>query len=288
MVTRYDRAVNIVRATIACFAAAVGGADAVTVLPHDSVVRRSAERRWRPACARNTHAVLAMESNIARVVDPAGRSWYVERFTAALAQRAWDVFQEIEAAGGFRAAVEAGIVADRIATMRATRRADVDHRRAPIVGVSAFPSLDDVVPIADESAPEPTYRWAAAFEALRARVDAAAAAGRRPTVFLARCGSSAATARTAITTAANFFGIAGLDTPRGPATDDVDDIVEAFAPSGTSIACICAAAGLNDTRRDELRAPSKPPGRQRCIRPATSAATARAELTDLLDHLEAA
>ena len=145
MVTRYDRAVNIVRATIACFAAAVGGADAVTVLPHDSVVRRSASE-LATRLARNTHAVLAMESNIARVVDPAGGSWYVEQFTAALAQRAWDVFQEIEAAGGFRAAVEAGIVADRIATTRATRGADVDHRRAPIVGVSAFPSLDDVVP----------------------------------------------------------------------------------------------------------------------------------------------
>ena len=110
-----------------------------------------------------------------------------------------------------------------------------------------------MVPTADEPGTEPTYRWAAGFEALRARVDAAAAAGRRPTVFLARCGSSAATAQ-AITTAANFFGIAGLDTPHGPATDDVDDIVEAFAPSGTSIACICAAADVDDARRDELRA----------------------------------
>ncbi len=106
-------------------------------------------------------------------------------------------------------------------------------------------------------------------------------------MFLARCGSSAATAQ-AITTAANFFGIAGLDTPHGPATDDVDDIVEAFAPSGTNIACICAATGIDDARRDELRAALEAAGATRVYSAGDLGGDARAELTDLLDHLEVA
>jgi methylmalonyl-CoA mutase len=284
MTTCYDSAVNIVRSTIACFAAAVGGADAVTVLPHDNAVRRSASD-LATRLARNTQTVLELESNVARVLDPAGGSWYVERFTDELAARAWDVFQEVEAAGGYRAAVEAGLVADRIAAARAARAADIDHLRAPIIGVSVFPSVDDIAPLADGPLPGPEYRWAAGFEALRTRVDAAAASGTRPAVFLARLGSSAATAP-AITAAANFLGIAGLDGPHGPVTDDVDEVVEAIAHSGTSVACICAAADLDESRHDELRAALTAAGATRVYSATDLAGDARAKLSDLLDHLE--
>ena len=114
MAARYDAAVNIVRSTVACFSAAVGGADAITVLPHDAVARTSASDLAK-RLARNTQTVLELEANVARVIDPAGGSWYVERLTDKLAERAWDVFQEVETAGGIRAAVERGIVDDRIA-----------------------------------------------------------------------------------------------------------------------------------------------------------------------------
>jgi hypothetical protein len=58
--------------------------------------------------ARNTHAVLAEESHVARVIDPAGGSWYVEDLTEQLAARAWVWFQDIERSGGLRAALAAG------------------------------------------------------------------------------------------------------------------------------------------------------------------------------------
>ena len=139
MSTRYDRAVNIVRATIACFAAAAGGADAITVLPHDAAVRRSASE-LATRLARNTQAVLEMESNVAGVIDPAGGSWYVERLTDQLAERAWDVFQEIEAAGGSAPPSKPALSTTASPPRAEARTADVDHRRAPIVGVSAFPT----------------------------------------------------------------------------------------------------------------------------------------------------
>ena len=138
MTTRYDAAVNIVRSTVACFAAAVGGADAITVLPHDTFVAAPPSERAR-RLARNTQAVLALESNVTSVIDAAGGSWYVERLTEHLAERAWDVFQKIESADGFRRAVESGLVDGLVAATRAARRADIDHLQAPIVGVERVP-----------------------------------------------------------------------------------------------------------------------------------------------------
>jgi methylmalonyl-CoA mutase len=284
MATRYEPAVNIVRATVACFAAAAGGADAVTVLPHDSVARRSPGERAR-RLARNTQTVLELESSVARVIDPAGGSWYVERLTDELAERAWDVFQEVEAAGGFRAAVEAGIVDDRIAATRSARTADVDHRRAPIIGVSEFPSVDDAAPADVDVVSEPSYRWAAGFEQLRMRVDAAATAtGTRPAVFLARLGAAPATAQP-ITSAANFFGIAGLVTPQGPPTEDVDEITEAFRRSEASVACICTAPDAEEALRDKLRGALGAAGATRVYSASELEGDARAELAALLDHL---
>ena len=86
MMTRYDPWVNALRSTVACFAAGVAGADAVTVLPHDDLLGAGELGR---RVARNTQSILVAESHLAEVVDPAGGSWYVERFTDQLAEAAW-------------------------------------------------------------------------------------------------------------------------------------------------------------------------------------------------------
>ena len=70
-------------------AAGVGGADAVTVLPFDAALGLPDALARR--VARNTHALLAEESNVVRVLDPAGGSWYVEELTEEIAQHAWGV-----------------------------------------------------------------------------------------------------------------------------------------------------------------------------------------------------
>src|SRR4051812_8854890 len=94
MTTRRDPWVNMLRTTIACFAAGVGGADVVTVQPFDAALGLpdSFSRR----IARNTQNLLIEEGSLARVLDPAGGSWYVESLTEELAQGAWSWFTEIE------------------------------------------------------------------------------------------------------------------------------------------------------------------------------------------------
>ena len=126
MTTRYDPAVNMLRATVACFAAGVGGADAITVAPYDELAGDATAPLGR-RLARNTQSVLAMEAHLTRVVDPAGGSWYVERRTDQLADAAWDCFQEVQRAGGVR--VAAGLAA--IDAAIAATRARVTPRRSP-------------------------------------------------------------------------------------------------------------------------------------------------------------
>ena len=92
MMTRRDPWVNMLRTTIGCFAAAVGGADAITVLPFDAALGLPDDFARR--IARNTSAVLHDESSLGRVVDAAGGSWYVESLTAELAERAWERFTD--------------------------------------------------------------------------------------------------------------------------------------------------------------------------------------------------
>lgn len=141
MMTRRDPWVNMLRTTVACMAAGVGGADSVTVLPfdHELGLPDAFARR----ISRNTSTILLEESHLARVIDPAGGSYYVEQLTDELAHAAWEFFQEIEKAGGLAATLRSGLVADRLAATWAERSKKLAKRREPITGVSEFPLLSE-------------------------------------------------------------------------------------------------------------------------------------------------
>jgi methylmalonyl-CoA mutase len=243
MMTARDPWVNMLRTTIASFAAGVGGADAVTVQPFDA--RLGLPDDFARRIARNTQTLLLEEAGLGRVADPAGGSWYVERLTEDLAQAAWAWFQEIEKAGGAAAALRGGLIEDRLAATWDRRRDDLAHRRDPITGVSEFPNLAERLPARTPAPPEPggglpRVTYAQDYEALRDAADAHAdRTGARPAVFLATLGPVAAhTARA--TFAANLFQAGGIETgTSGPGTDPAA-IAAAFRASGTDVACLCS------------------------------------------------
>ena len=168
MMTRRDPWMNMLRTTVACFAAGVGGADAVTVLPFDTAV--GLPDGFARRIARNTQSVLLEESKVAGVIDPAGGSWYVERHTDELARAGWAAFTEIERAGGIAAALGSGLVDERIAATRTARTARFAAGAESITGVTVFPNKDEK-PISREPAPPepsgglPRVRYAEPFEA---------------------------------------------------------------------------------------------------------------------------
>ena len=236
MTTRRDPYTNLLRTTVACFAAGVGGADVVTVQPFDAAL--GLPDAFSRRIARNTSALLVEEGSVARVLDPAGGSWYVESLTDALARAAWDWFTEIERAGGLAAALSSGLVATRIGDAWGERSRRLARRSEAVTGVSEFPNPLELLPSRQPAAEPPSgglprVRAAEEFEALRDAADAAGVAGdgRRPAVYLATLGPVARhTARAGF--AGSLFQAGGLATPSG-------DGASGLADAGTVVACIC-------------------------------------------------
>ncbi|HWU08690.1 MAG TPA: methylmalonyl-CoA mutase small subunit [Streptomyces sp.] len=248
MMTRRDPWVNMLRTTLACLGAGVGGAESVTVLPFDHAL--GLPDAFARRIARNTSTILMEESHLARVTDPAGGSWYVERLTDELATASWAFFQEVERAGGQAAALRSGMVQERLAATWAARSKDLARRKEPVTGVSEFPVLDErpveraPVPTAPTGGGLPKVRRDEAFEALRARSDAhLAATGSRPKVFVAALGpASVHTARASF--AANLFLSGGIEPVHEPVSVDASNAAAAFTASEAAIACLCSTDTL--------------------------------------------
>lgn len=245
MLSAYDPWVNMLRGTVAAFAAGVGGAEAVTVLPFDTPLGESDAFGRR--IARNVSALLLAESHVAAVTDPAGGSYAVERLTDDLAAAAWAELQRLEGSGGIVAALDDGSLLARIDEVVARRDHDVATRKRPITGLSEFPHLGETLP-ERAGRPDGVRRYGAAFEALRADPPAAH-------VFLATLGTVAAhTARAGFATNLLAAGAIGVDV--AGATDGLDDLVAAYA--GQGVVCLAgtdaAYAEWGREAADALRA----------------------------------
>jgi methylmalonyl-CoA mutase len=254
MLTQRDPYVNMLRATIATFAAGLGGADSITVLPHtlalglpDAFARRA---------ARNTQLVLLEESNLAKVADPAAGSGGIEALTQQLCEAAWPLFQEIEKAGGVFAALEQNLIQNKVAAVRAAREVNIAKRKEVLTGASEFPNLHEaavavldaqpvaLAPYGDAKItfdPLPPMRLAAPFEKLRDKSDdILKRTGARPKVFLANLGTPADfTARA--TFAKSFFETGGIEAFDTEGFTDATALGAALKTSGAAVACLCSS-----------------------------------------------
>lgn len=164
-----DPHTNILRITAAVFAAALGGADRITVLPFS--LAQGLPDEFARRIARNTQTVLQEESQLWRVSDPASGAGYVESLTASLCDKAWALFQDIEKQGGIVAAVASGHVGEQIAAKRRERLARIESKVETIIGVTAYtppkeatPSIEDVPRRAMAKGPLAAIRFAENFE----------------------------------------------------------------------------------------------------------------------------
>jgi methylmalonyl-CoA mutase len=206
----YDPYTNLLRITTEASSAAIGGCELLTVEPFG----------FDPHLALGVQRVLREEAHLDAVADPAGGSYFVEALTDSLAAQGWKLFQQVEAAGGYRQALESGSVAAALAVTRAARQKAVSSRRRTLVGVNNYPDLGEKVPGA---APPPSEkgtapfghgsveRLAEPFERIRARsARHALRIGRYPQVLLLKRGDpKMSMARSNFSL--NFFGCAGFD-----------------------------------------------------------------------------
>lgn len=226
MMSKYDPYVNMLRTTVAAFAAGVGGADAVTVLPFDSPLGQPDAFSRR--IARNVSHLLMDESHVHEVADPAGGAYAVEKLTDDIAVAAWELFGRIDVDGG-------GDINPLIEETVARREAEIAKRKRPITGLSEFPNLTENLPAREPvTGEQEVRRYGASFEALR---DEPAA---NP-VFLATLGPIAQhTARA--TFASNLLAAGGIAVEVAGPTSGVDDLVAAYG--GQAVVCL---AGTDTT-----------------------------------------
>lgn len=269
MWTRHGAWTNLLRGTVGGFAAAIGGADSIATTAFDGLcgpeadtidgLGRGSELGRRLAL--NTQLILREESQLARVIDPAGGSWYVESLTDALARAAWQRFREIEQRGGLLAGLQAGSIQADIERAATRLRERTATRKLPLTGLSTYPTLDDPptptqtpnlvgstgpLPLPSalghvEITPLGRLRLAAPFELLR---DAMLRQATRPKIYACNLGPLAAH-QARLEFANNCFAAAGIElhASDGFALDDadalIDSVTQGMRASGCALAIVC-------------------------------------------------
>ena len=236
--TALDPYVNVMRGAVAAFAAGVGGADSICVVPFTQAV--GLPDAFARRLARNAQTIMLKESHLGFVVDPAAGSGAFEALTADLCGKAWAQFQAIEAQGGLVAALRAGTLQAQVGEAAVKLRRDAAQLKTLATGVSAHPDLNEgpvetlgpfrSVPPAKAGALTP-FRLMEPFEVLRH------AAGSNAKVHLCVIGAPGPIARR-IDFAREFFAIGGFEAIGGAsASDAAADVRE----SAAAVVCICGS-----------------------------------------------
>lgn len=134
--TEQDPFNNVARTTIEAAAAAFGGTQSLHTNALDEAIALPTDFSAR--IARNTQIFLQEETHITKTVDPWAGSYYVEKLTNDIAEKAWDLIQEVEDLGGMTKAIEAGIPKLRIEEAAARKQARIDSGQDIIVGVNKY------------------------------------------------------------------------------------------------------------------------------------------------------
>jgi methylmalonyl-CoA mutase len=139
--TIYDYNVNMLRTTTECMSAILGGANAVANLPYDALYHKDNE--FGDRIARNQLLILKNESYFDKVNNPADGSYYIESITQQLAEKALQLFKDIEKNGGFLKQLKEGIIKRKIQESADKEQALFDTGKKILVGTNKHPNPTD-------------------------------------------------------------------------------------------------------------------------------------------------
>lgn len=171
--TEQDPYNNVVRTTIEAMAAVFGGTQSLHTNALDEAIALPTEFSSR--IARNTQLIIQEETGITKVVDPWGGSYMMESLTQSIADRAWELIEEVEQKGGMAKAIETGLPKLRIEESAARKQARIDRGEDVIVGVNKYKlENEDDVEILEIDNEKVRKSQVAALERIRAGRDEAA------------------------------------------------------------------------------------------------------------------
>ena len=252
--TRYDPYVNMLRTTTEAFSAIAAGVDSLQTNRFNEVLDSSDEFARRTA--RNIQIVLNEECRLNRLIDPGGGSYYIEKLTHEVAQKAWEHFREIEAKGGMLKALQQGFPQKEIETVAQKRKDDIARRKSIIVGTNFSANVGDPggrakafdSEVSDSGSlikikPLKLHRASEIFEELRDAVDAykeKTKSDSGPKLFLAVMGSLSQYKPRADFSQA-FFEIGGFDVIYPPGFETPEEAAAAVIASGAGAAVVCSS-----------------------------------------------
>ncbi len=244
----FDPNVNMLRNTTEAMSAVLGGCDALLTMPHD--FNMQVPSRFSRRIALNVSNLLREESYLDKVVDPAAGSYYIENLTSELCNKALELFQQVEAEGGYTNSFTTGLIQSRIATVRRKRENEIALRRKVYVGTNKYPNALEkkvsrsTLPIAQEREgidlliPQHATR---VFDELRNKTLAHyEKTGYLPSVYMA-CFGNLAMRKARATFAAEFFGTAGFDINGEYFFDDPIKAATESATCDSDIVVICSS-----------------------------------------------
>lgn len=162
--SKLDIYVNLLRAGNEALSGLIGGADILTVHPHD-VLTKPTDQSIR--IARNVILVLNEESQVAEVLDPSGGSYFIESLTADYVERAWSLFLEIEAEGGIDQFVGSGKLQSALEEVNKSRVKAVQTRKHSLIGTNIYANPVDKIPSETNPLFVNMKRLASSFENIR-------------------------------------------------------------------------------------------------------------------------
>lgn len=139
--TLYDYNVNMLRTTSECMSAVLGGADTICNLPYDSLYHKSNEFGER--ISRNQLLILKHESYFDSVTNASDGSYYIESLTTQLAEKALEIFKDIEKGGGFLAQLKEGTIQKKIKESAAKEQKAFDDGEKVLLGTNKHPNKED-------------------------------------------------------------------------------------------------------------------------------------------------
>jgi methylmalonyl-CoA mutase len=139
--TLYDYNVNMLRTTTECMSAILGGANEISNLPYDAIYHKTNE--FGDRISRNQLLILKEESYFNQVNNPADGTYYIETITQQLAEKALELFKEIEKNGGFLAQLHQGTIQKKIAESAAKEQELFDNQEIILVGTNKYPNKND-------------------------------------------------------------------------------------------------------------------------------------------------
>lgn len=240
--SKLDPYVNLLRAGNEVFSAVLGGADVVTVHPHDVLtgVTPTSIR-----LARNVQLVIKEETHAEKVMDPSGGSYFIETLTLELAEKAWELFLSIESLGGYSAYLESGKLTELLEQCSSSRKVDIAKGKSSLIGTNVYADLTSEA-LVDAGGTHVDGRLAEPFENLRAQFKEA-----QPRTFLLPFGELK-DFKPRADFVNGFLSTGGIHSQWSPIFADATEAIQWLADEKPEYAVVCASSEVTEAVMAEL------------------------------------